>query len=259
MKINFKPYKGATIAHNFSKTTSTGQVPDVALEFMQVMVGPQVDTYIANATEIAEETANILIENFFNWIGHNFMGEDASPWNLGVTWAPLSKDYVKMKAHSGYWLYTGRLRRQFYSKSGLKAFGPVKASSGNGTLDVIDRSVSQAGGARYRTVNGKSIKIVLFPKLQAFFRTKTTVLSGAEYGPDVENMLLRIGAIDAEMLRKLEGRHEYYRALLGPALAKYASAIIPNAIRQALSLAGYKNDTRRRAGLNDEGGYSVST
>jgi hypothetical protein len=232
-----KDIRGASTDFPTVTLRSDAQVANVALEFLKVIVNPKVNTFMADAVIEAKRVAESYIDNFFNWVGHNFMGTEYAAWNLGVTWAELNDDYVAMKGHSGYWLYTGRLRRQFYAKKGLKTFGPVEV------LPVRAESVN----LRNRKTMGQAVRIRLFPKLDALFGSDVSSVAGHR----IDQALLDIGGITEEMFRKLEGRHEYYRPLLGPALAKYANTIIPNAIRKALIRKGYSNDTRLVSGIND--------
>lgn len=205
-------------------------VSDIPLQYVREIVAPKVQAIIKSATEVAQQAADTTIEAFFNWVGHNFMGPDADPEALGITWKPLTDRYTKYKRATGFWIYTGRLQRQFYARSGLKALGKTQATFTNNAQVEL----------RTRTTLGSTINLTFAPNLSGLLASGSSL-----HGLQTLDVAVFVAAgFDQEMIRKLEGRQSYYRPLVGIALVKYLKEVVPPAIAAALNRAGYKNNTR---------------
>lgn len=229
MKINFNSASGQKflIRHRLAPSLFSDQ--KVVLEFVQQIVNPQVNDFIQKASGVVADAANITLDKFFNWIGHMFMGEDKDVPE-GVAWLQLSDDYVAMKRVSGYWVYTGKLRRQFYAKSGLRSFGEA---------ELLPSRTSRVPFGSTKVL-AKSVRLKLMPKLITGLDVDITSLSAR----DIENLIFARGGFTDEMQRKLRGKRQYYRPLIGPALVQYLKNVVPVEVRKALKQEGFKIRTR---------------
>jgi hypothetical protein len=207
-----------------------------SLEFVQRIINPDVQKFIADAQKVAASVADTLVDKFFNWIGHTFMGNDG-PGELaefGVIWKDLEPRYAAMKRGSGFWVNTGKLRRQFYARSGIKLLGQTELQA---IAPTLDRTLYQ--GIKTPT---NVFKLKLMPRLGTSVGNTT----------DLEDAITRL--LSDEERRKLQGKRSYYRALLGPALVLFLRNYIPAAITEELARQGYKiNATRQRVQTNGLG------
>jgi hypothetical protein len=207
-----------------------GTVANTSLEFVQRIISPQVDQIIGDVQVAAAGIADQLVDKFFNMIGH-MMGDEGTPPELsemGIAWKALDPRYAAMKRGTGFFVNTGKLRRQFYARSGLKVFGKSEL------LPIGKSSLTPNGltvGTRvYGGIKMNSFGLRVMPILGA-------LPSGSNFAAR-ESLVYALGLSDEER-RKLQGRVNYFRPLIGPALAYFFRKLLPTEIAKGLRKKGF--------------------
>jgi hypothetical protein len=230
-----KKMSGDTQA-GFNRTTGSfgmGAPPEAAepraivTKFIHNVTAHVLHKEVKLAQAVAQDTADDTMANFFIWVATNFMsGEDNTPVmgqalaEAGVSWKPLSEEYISQKDRlglaSGYWRFKGRLARQFASRNSRR-----RRMFGKTTFDGVYR----ASGTRVE------ITINPVPELDG--------VSMSSRGIENQIIVDDFGGADT-LIRKLQGRLKDYRPLLGPALTYYIRHVVRAAVAKKLNAAGLK-------------------
>jgi hypothetical protein len=209
----------------------------VVTQFTHKIADREIDGKTQRAADVASNAADEAMTNFFIWTGRNFLSGQqtgimqAALYNAGVVWKPLSTKYVLRKARlglsTGFWRFSNKLYRQFISANSKRRglFGGTKvAASTKGFVATM--------------------KVTLAPQLGALTTTQS-----------LEKQILDAGfGGNEEMVRKLQGKLEYYRPLLGPALAFYINNVVKTSVVNALAKAGFRLKRVKSTGGVQEGG-----
>lgn len=216
---------------NSGDSLSYGQRGGELLRNMALDIAtPRANRRVLQAADVARTAVDGFIDHFFEWIAHQFMDESASHAppelaEMGVIWKALDPDYLKFKRGTGFFVHTNKLRATFLRKKGLAAFGKSEVKVTKTRRNMISRvqvSIANKIATKFAKTTGQMLSVGMQLENELFTR-------GGRF--EMSDDLIR---------RKLQGKREYYRAMVGPALSYYVTRLLPSVVAAALKRSRFK-------------------